>query len=135
MSLPPETKRRHRIDSKGATPIRKSRRGASVSGRGPTTWRRSTSANDRDSDGPGVAVYLEKVSRIGKVKTIMRYASVLFWLLVAGPALAADGPGLTGVVRSAQSGPWSAATTWEGGKVPGALSRVHVRSGHTIVYD
>ncbi len=39
------------------------------------------------------------------------------------------------VIRSAQSGAWSASATWEGGKVPGALARVLVRSGHRIVYD
>lgn len=38
-------------------------------------------------------------------------------------------------IRSAQSGPWSAPTTWEGGKVPAAAARVHVRTGHTVVYD
>src|SRR3954470_8160541 len=37
--------------------------------------------------------------------------------------------------RSARSGPWSAAATWEGGKVPAAGSRVQVRRGHTISYD
>src|SRR5262245_28919445 len=39
------------------------------------------------------------------------------------------------VVRSARSGPWSAAATWEGGKVPGAGARAQVRTGHTVLYD
>lgn len=39
------------------------------------------------------------------------------------------------VTRSVQSGPWSAATTWEGGKVPAAGDRVLVRPGHVIDYD
>lgn len=39
------------------------------------------------------------------------------------------------LVRSAQSGPWSATATWEGGKVPGAGARVQVREGHAVVYD
>jgi RNA polymerase sigma factor (sigma-70 family) len=39
------------------------------------------------------------------------------------------------VIRSVASGPWSAPATWEGGKVPGAGSRVLVRDGHRIVYD
>src|SRR5207253_5843015 len=38
-------------------------------------------------------------------------------------------------IRSAKSGLWSAAATWEGGKVPAASARVHVRSGHTVTYD
>src|SRR5207245_1465710 len=38
-------------------------------------------------------------------------------------------------IRSAQSGPWSAAATWEGGKVPPAGARVHVRTLHTVTYD
>src|SRR4051794_16065925 len=39
------------------------------------------------------------------------------------------------LIRSAQSGPWSAPTTWEGGHVPGTAARVQVREGHTVVYD
>src|SRR5262245_308933 len=66
---------------------------------------------------------------------MMRTASVLFLVLVIGPVFGADDPGLPGVIRSAQSGPWSAPATWEGGKVPGALSRVHVRTGHQVLYD
>jgi hypothetical protein len=51
---------------------------------------------------------------------------------VAGPfAGAADPP----PVRSAKSGPWSAADTWAGGKVPAAGDRVQVRPGHTVLYD
>ncbi len=39
------------------------------------------------------------------------------------------------VLRSAQSGPWSAPATWERGKVPSAGARVLIRPGHRIVYD
>src|SRR5262245_25709230 len=39
------------------------------------------------------------------------------------------------IVRTAQSGPWSAAATWEGGKAPAAGSRVQIRTGHTVTYD
>ena len=39
------------------------------------------------------------------------------------------------IIRSAASGPWSAAATWEAGKVPGDGSRVLIRSGHKVVYD
>jgi hypothetical protein len=39
------------------------------------------------------------------------------------------------IVRTAQSGRWSAPTTWEGGRIPGAGSRVQVRSGHSVTYD
>jgi hypothetical protein len=42
---------------------------------------------------------------------------------------------MAGLIRSARSGPWSAAKTWEGGKVPGAAARVQVRQEHTVVYD
>ena len=44
-------------------------------------------------------------------------------------------PQAASLIRSARSGPWSAATTWEGGRVPGAAARVQVRAGHTVVYD
>src|SRR4051794_16974505 len=40
-----------------------------------------------------------------------------------------------GLIRSAKSGAWSAATTWEGGKVPTAGARVQVREGHIVIYD
>src|SRR4051794_28838775 len=39
------------------------------------------------------------------------------------------------LVRSARSGPWSDAATWEGGKTPAAGNKVQVRAGHTVVYD
>jgi hypothetical protein len=39
------------------------------------------------------------------------------------------------VVRSARSGPWSAPTTWESGKVPAGGARVLIRTGHRVVYD
>src|SRR5206468_1010603 len=39
------------------------------------------------------------------------------------------------LIRSARSGPWSAAETWEGAKVPGEGDRVQVRAGHEVVYD
>src|SRR5262249_17941232 len=45
------------------------------------------------------------------------------------PCRAAD------LIRSTRSGPWSAATTWEDGKLPGAGARVQVRPGHRVVYD
>ena len=53
-------------------------------------------------------------------------------LLVALPAWAADGPA---VIRSAKSGNWSQAATWEGGQVPAAGARVLILSGHTVTYD
>lgn len=39
------------------------------------------------------------------------------------------------LIRSAHSGPWSAADTWEGGNVPGRGAKVQVRAGHTVTYD
>ncbi len=48
---------------------------------------------------------------------------------------AADTPPASGLIRSAQDGPWSATTTWERGKVPGAGDRVQVRQGHIVTYD
>jgi hypothetical protein len=38
-------------------------------------------------------------------------------------------------VRSARNGFWSAAATWEGGRVPGTGDKVQIRTGHAIVYD
>jgi hypothetical protein len=39
------------------------------------------------------------------------------------------------LIRSTQSGPWSAPATWEGGKLPGANAKVQIRTGHTVTYD
>src|SRR5262245_57654922 len=39
------------------------------------------------------------------------------------------------VVNSTSSGPWSAAATWAGGKVPGAGDKVLVKPGHAVIYD
>jgi hypothetical protein len=38
-------------------------------------------------------------------------------------------------IRSARSGSWSAAATWEGGRVPMAGATVQIRQGHTVLYD
>lgn len=69
----------------------------------------------------------------------------LLWMAISGtaraPALAGETPEgappkpTAEMTRSARSGPWSAAATWEGGRVPGAFARVQVRQGHTVVYD
>lgn len=39
------------------------------------------------------------------------------------------------LVRSAASGAWSEAKTWEGGTVPAAGMRVQIRTGHAVSYD
>ena len=62
----------------------------------------------------------------------MRLVSSLAALaLFAAPAFAADPP----VTRSAKSGPWSAASTWDGNAVPGSGARVLILAGHAITYD
>src|SRR5262249_49319979 len=61
----------------------------------------------------------------------MRLAALLSLCLLSSPALAADPP----VIRSAKSGPWSAAATWDGGTVPGAGARVLIRERHRVEYD
>src|SRR5206468_3372696 len=55
----------------------------------------------------------------------------------AAPVSAAEQPAReqVPVVRSTKSGPWSAADTWEGGKVPPAGAKVQIRTGHTVTYD
>ena len=37
--------------------------------------------------------------------------------------------------RSARSGPWSAAATWAGDKVPPAGASVQIRAGHVVLFD
>jgi hypothetical protein len=52
-------------------------------------------------------------------------------VLAAGLS-AAEGPA---VIRSAKSGAWSVAATWEGGRVPGGGDRVLILGEHTVTYD
>ena len=66
----------------------------------------------------------------------MRVAAVhwiglaVFAICSIGHTTAADD-----VVRSANSGPWSAGATWEGGKTPGDGAKVFIRPGHAVSYD
>src|SRR5262249_11512287 len=59
----------------------------------------------------------------------------LLCVLALAQPVCADSSKLPPLVRSRQNGNWSAAATWEGGKVPGSGARVQVRPGHTVVYD
>jgi hypothetical protein len=47
----------------------------------------------------------------------------------------ADQPDVPRLVRSVQSGAWSAPSTWENGKTPGAGAKVQIRAGHRVTYD
>ncbi len=64
-------------------------------------------------------------------KRLPLLAALVIAAAASPAAVAADAP----VIRSAHSGPWSAADTWEGGKVPPAGARVLIRTGHFVVYD
>lgn len=59
------------------------------------------------------------------------YALLTALLISADPAPVELPP----VIRSAASGPWSVAATWEGGKVPATGDRVLIRGGHRVVFD
>jgi hypothetical protein len=61
----------------------------------------------------------------------VRLLASLAFVLCASSAFAAEPP----IIKSAKSGPWSAAATWEGGAVPGAGARVLIREGHAVTYD
>lgn len=62
----------------------------------------------------------------------MRFlASLAALALLSAGAFAADPP----VIKSAKSGSWSAASTWDGNAVPGAGARVLIVKGHAITYD
>jgi hypothetical protein len=70
----------------------------------------------------------------------MRQFSALFLCAVLVPsavlAQAEKSPtALAKLIRSAHSGPWSAATTWAGGKVPGTGDRVQIRAADRVTYD
>lgn len=51
------------------------------------------------------------------------------------PVMAQDAAATAVVVRSAQSGPWSAAATWQGKQLPPANCKVLIERGHTVLYD
>jgi hypothetical protein len=53
-------------------------------------------------------------------------------LLLCGSLAQGAEPAL---VCSAQSGPWSARSTWENGKLPTAGVKVQIREGHRVTYD
>ena len=57
--------------------------------------------------------------------------TALCLLAAACCARAADAP----LIRTARSGAWSDAATWDGGKLPAAGARVLIRPGHRVVYD
>src|SRR5262245_64558108 len=65
-------------------------------------------------------------------ETLMRIVLLLLASLLASKQLIAGEPP---VIRTARSGAWSAADTWEGKTVPGAGSRVLIRAGHRVDYD
>ena len=63
----------------------------------------------------------------------MRLPFSLILLAYPAFAFAADKP--ADLIRTAKSGLWSAADTWEGSKVPGDGARVQIRADHRVVYD
>src|SRR5437763_974711 len=66
---------------------------------------------------------------------MIRTALFRLALVVIGVSLSFHRVGADEVIRSANSGPWSVAATWDTGKVPGAGARVLIRPGHTVTYD
>jgi hypothetical protein len=56
-------------------------------------------------------------------------------MVVSLAAMAARAEPTASVVRSAHDGPWSAASTWEGARLPAAGAVVQVRPGHIVIYD
>lgn len=62
----------------------------------------------------------------------IRLLTFVFLGTLATQACAADKPAW---IRSAGTGAWSAAATWEKGEIPAAGARVHIRPGHVVTYD
>lgn len=79
-------------------------------------------------------------SSFGRLRTFRIGSPTAVFLASASLLLIATGPSHSRAdedlwTRTAKSGLWSEATTWEGGSVPAAGARVHVREGHKVVYD
>ena len=62
-------------------------------------------------------------------------AAAIASALLVGSVRAADDVKAPPLTRTAKSGAWSAADTWEGGKLPAAKARVQIRPGHAVTYD
>ncbi|MBN9118200.1 MAG: G8 domain-containing protein [Planctomycetes bacterium] len=71
------------------------------------------------------------MSRIARLRSAGAPLALVALLAFGPGALAADAP----LLRSKQSGPWSAKETWDAGRVPATGDRVVVRAGHTVAYD
>jgi hypothetical protein len=69
--------------------------------------------------------------------SVTKWALIALALTAIGPyrATASEPKETAPLIHSAKSGPWSAADTWDGGKIPAAGDRVQVRAGHTVTYD
>jgi hypothetical protein len=72
-----------------------------------------------------------KLSTQKLARTAVLLAAVAIAVLLPAEA----GAAATTLIRSARSGPWSAASTWEGRHVPAAGDRVQIRAGHRVTYD
>src|SRR5262249_50726997 len=71
------------------------------------------------------------IARVGLTALLLALGVV--W---AGIAEAQDTKeGVSPLIRSAHSGAWSSPSTWQGGQVPAAGSRVQIRGGHRVLYD
>lgn len=66
-----------------------------------------------------------------KPSVALRFAFALVVISIVTASGATEAP----LIRSAQSGPWSAADTWVGRQVPPPGARVEIRAGHAVVYD
>src|SRR5262245_1158159 len=67
------------------------------------------------------------------MKTFVSLTFVLAAAILTAPIAAQDAK--PALIRSAGSGAWSNAKTWEGGKVPPQHARVQIQTGHRVVYD
>ena len=64
---------------------------------------------------------------------LMRFVSAMIVVLLTSTLTVRAAE--TAWTATAQSGAWSNAATWVGGKVPAAGDRVHVKTGYVVVYD
>jgi hypothetical protein len=82
-----------------------------------------------------VAPFLIRTDSLLREAFLMFQKTLPFLALWLSPTCSFAADAVPPLIRSAQSGPWSAAATWEGGKAPAAGARVQVRPNHTVVYD
>src|SRR5262245_23672405 len=79
-----------------------------------------------------------EIMHASTLKIVRSVAIGFFAMVLPAPSGAGEKPAkppASPIIRTAQSGAWSAPAAWQGDKLPAANARVLIREGHRVVYD